>query len=188
MTLLILKWLAVLPVLMLLNRIRGGGMSSLTDRLPGRALYYVGAMIGALTAAVLDPVLGALVALGFPLWGAAGWGLWFDLHRHDSQQTNDPRRNDLFVRLVDTVSCGSDHVALFLRLSLFLLPLLVAWCAVTGTPYTLLVTAAAFGLLGVGAYELRWRTTFGNTLSEMLVGALWWLLILTMALAAPARG
>jgi len=182
MTVLFLKWLAALPVLMVFNRIRGGGMSSFTDRLPGRALYYVAAVFGALTSAILDPLLGAFVALGILFWGAAGWGLWFDLHRHDHHQVEDPRRDDLFVRIMDAVSFKSDHVALFLRLSLFLLPLLLAWSYGTGTTYWLALAALPFGLLGVGAYELRWRTSWGNTLSEMLIGALWWGLILTMAL------
>jgi len=182
----LLFWLPALPILMVFNRIRGGGMSSLTDRLPGRALYYVGAIVGGLTAALLHPLLGAFVTLGFLIWGAPGWGLWFDLHRHDHDKVNDPRRNDLFVRIMDAVSFGSDHVALFLRLSVFLLPMLMGWTYATAASYWLLTAAIPFGLLGVGAYELRFRTSWGNTLSEMLVGALWWALILAMALAASA--
>jgi hypothetical protein len=73
-----LTWLAVLPVLpvcMVFNRMRGGGMSSLTDRLPGRALFYVSVIYVALTAAILDPKLGLVVLAGFVVWGAPGWGL-----------------------------------------------------------------------------------------------------------------
>ena len=176
-----LPWLAALPVFMFFNRIRGGGMSSLTDRLPGRALYYVSAILGALTAAVFDPVLGLVVGLGFLIWGAPGWGLWFDLHRHDDFQIDDRRRSSVFVKVMTFVSFGSDYLALFLRLGLFVLPALGAWCVLSGSSPWLLAAAVPFAALGVGAYELRFRTSFGNTLSEMLLGALWWALVLTMA-------
>ncbi|CTQ53098.1 hypothetical protein LP7551_01619 [Roseibium album] len=180
-----LTWLAVLPVFMVFNRIRGGGMSSLTDRLPGRALFYVAVIYAALTAVILDPRLGLVILAGFVFWGAPGWGLWFDLHRHDEQQRNDPRRNDLFVKVMDSVSFGFDHIAMFLRLGLFVLPTLLIWSAWSGASPWLLFAAFPFGLLGVGAYALRWRSTWGNTLSEMLIGALWWAMIFIMALAAP---
>jgi hypothetical protein len=127
-----LTWLAVLPVFMVFNRIRGGGMSSLTDRLPGRAVFYVAVIYAALTAVILDPKLGLLVLAGFIVWGAPGWGLWFDLHRHDDRQRNDPRRNDLFVKVMDAVSFGFDHVAMFIRLGLFVVPMLLAWSIWSG--------------------------------------------------------
>ncbi len=177
----VLPWLATLPVFMVFNRIRGGGMSSLTDQLPGRALYYVSAIFGALTAVILDPVLGLVVGLGFLIWGAPGWGLWFDLHRHDDLQIDDRRRNSLFVKVMSFVSFGSDHLALFLRLGLFVLPTLGVWCVLSGSGLWLLAAAVPFAALGVGAYELRFRTSFGNTLSELIIGGLWWALVLTMA-------
>jgi hypothetical protein len=179
-----LTWLPALPVLMVLNRVRGGGMSSLTDRLPGRALYYVAVIIGGLTASILDPVLGAIVALGFLIWGAPGWGLWFDLHRDDQAQRYDHRRDDLFVQLVDLVSFGSDHIALFLRMSVFVLPTLAGWTYWTAGSGVALLLALPFGALSVLAYELRWRTSWGNMLSELLVGAIWWVLILHMSTGA----
>lgn len=188
MNILDFSWFAALLPLMVFNRIRGGGMSSMTDRLPGRALYYVGAIVGSLTAALLDPLLGLIVGIGFIFWGAPGWGLWFDLHRHDEEQKHDRRHEDLFVRVMNAVSFGSDHVAMFLRLSLFLLPMLAAWCYLTDTSYWLLMTAALFGALGVGCYALRWRSTWGNTLSEMLIGLQWWGLIGTMNVAAHSSG
>ncbi|MEM9635158.1 MAG: hypothetical protein AAGA50_27790 [Pseudomonadota bacterium] len=181
----LLSWLVALPVLMVFNRIRGGGMSSLTDRLPGRALYYVAAVVGGLTGSLLSPELGLVVFVGFLFWGAPGWGLWFDLHRDDDQQRNDPRRNDLFVKVIDALSFGSDHAAMFIRLGAFVLPMLATWSAWSGASPWLGLAAVPFGLLGVGAYELRWRTTRGNTLSELLIGALWWALIFVMYLAAP---
>ncbi|WP_421983340.1 hypothetical protein [Roseibium sp.] len=177
-----LTWLPALPVLMVLNRIRGGGMSSLTDRLPGRALYYVSMIIGGLTASILDPVLGAIVALGFLIWGAPGWGLWFDLGHEDAMQAGDPRNDDLFVKVVEFIAFGSDHVAMFLRLGAFVAPVLAAWQYLEGASPWICAAAAPFGLLGVGAYMLRYRTTWGNTLSELLIGLLWWALILFMAL------
>ncbi len=180
-----LHWLAALPVFMVFNRIRGGGMSSLTDRLPGRALYYVSGIFGALTAVILDPLLGAVVALGFLIWGAPGWGLWFDLHRDDDAQRYDPRRDDLFVQVVELVAFGSDYLALFFRLAFFAFPAVIAWVVLADAPLLLALAPLVFGLLGVGAYEVRWRTTWGNTLSEILIGALWWALVLSMALAVP---
>lgn len=83
------------------------------------------------------------------------------------------------------VSFGSDYVALFLRLGLFVLPMLAAWSLWSGASYWLAFAAVPFGLLGVGAYELRFRTSLGSILSEMLLGALWWALVLDMTLVAP---
>lgn len=179
----LLAWLAALPVYMVFNRIRGGGMPGLTDRLPGRALYYVAAILGALAAAILDPALGVVVAVGTLVCYAAGWGIRFDLHRQDDLQLDDPRQDDAFVRALDAISFGSEHLWMFWRLGLFSLPMLVLWIVLAGAPAWLLAGSIAFGALGVGAYEMRWRSTWGNTLSELLVGAIWWALVLTMALA-----
>jgi hypothetical protein len=79
----------------------------------------------------------------------------------------------LFVKVLDAVSFGFDHVAMFLRLGLFVLPTLLIWSVWFGASPWLLFAAFPFGLLSVGAYALRWRSTWGNSLSEKLVGALW---------------
>ncbi|MBO6893592.1 MAG: hypothetical protein JJ866_16745 [Roseibium sp.] len=42
---LLLVWLATLLLLMVFNRIRGAAMSSITDRLPGQALFYVAGFV-----------------------------------------------------------------------------------------------------------------------------------------------
>lgn len=60
-------------------------------------------------------------------WGARGCGFWFDLHRYYQEQANDRRPNDRFVRVMNLVSFGSGHIALFLRLTLYYLPALLAW-------------------------------------------------------------
>eukprot|EP00903_Cladosiphon_okamuranus_P001615 g1613.t1 len=177
-----LHWLAALPVLMIFNRIRGGGMSSLTDRLPGRALYFVAAIYGGLASATIDVGLGLIVLIGTLICFAPGWGVRFDLHRHDHLQVDDSRQNDAFVKALDAISFRSEHVWMFWRFALFALPMLGAWCLWAGASHWLLAAAVPFGIACVGAYELRWRTSWGNTLSEMLVGAAWWALILTMAL------
>jgi hypothetical protein len=145
----------------------------------------VSAVLDALTAAILDPLLGAVVALGFLIWGAPGWGLWFDRHRDNDAQHHDPRCDDLFVQLVELAAFGSDYLALFFRLVFFAFPAVTAWVVLADASALLALAPFVFGLLGVGAHELRWRTPWGNTLSELLIGALWWALVLSMALAVP---
>ena len=89
------------------------------------------------------------------------------------------------MKVIDALSFGSDYAAMYIRLAAFVLPMLVAWSTWSGASPWLGLAVVPFGLLGVGAYELRWRTTWGNTLSELLIGALWWALIFVMYLAAP---
>ncbi|CTQ45780.1 hypothetical protein [Roseibium aggregatum] len=173
----ILLWFLALPVFMLANRFCGGGWPRLSDPLPGRALYWVSPVLGLIAGLFWGWQLGVIVGVGFWLWRMTGWGLWFDLHRDDEEQKNDKRHDDLFVKAINAISFGSDYVALFWRHALFFLPVPLAWFFLAGNPFVAPLYAVAFGVLAVGAYELRWHTSLGNTLSEMLVGGLWWLFI-----------
>ncbi len=172
-------WLATLPVFLMFNRIRGGGMSGITDHLPGRALYYVGGTFGALSAVFFGPMFGLAVALGFIIWGAPGWGLWFDLHRNDAADKDDPRRSDWFVRIVDLISFTSDHVALFWRHFWLVLPFLGASAYLAGSPLVMALSMP-FSVLVVAGYEYGHRAAPSKaiTIGELIAGALWWALIL----------
>ncbi|WP_298983500.1 hypothetical protein [uncultured Roseibium sp.] len=167
-------WFLLLPLFTLANRFCGGGWPHLSDPLPGRSLYYASAVLGALTGLVWGWQFGAIVGVGFLFWRAPGWGLWFDLHRHDEEQKDDKRHDDLFVKAINAISFGSDYVAMFWRLGLFFLPVPAAWLYLTGGIVFAPVYAIVFAILGVIAYEFRWKTSLGNALSEFLIGALWW--------------
>lgn len=172
-----LTWIAALPVFMVFNRIRGGGMSNFTDRLPGRALYYIAVIFGVQTWAILqDWKLGLIVGLGFLIWAAPGWGLWFDLGANDD--ADDHRRDDWFVRIIDTLSFEHDYVALFFRFAIMLVPVCVA---LGYFDYLTWQSAGAgcamFSIALVGCYHVGKRSPLGNTLSELLAGAAWWLAI-----------
>lgn len=172
--LLIFKWLILLPVVMLLNRIRGGGMSNFTDTLPGRALYYVSFLIGGflfiLTNSVVFSVIGML---GFAIAMAPGWGLWF----FGGDMSDDPRNKDPFNRVVNFLSFGNNWVAMFWRMFLCSWPLFGALFMAGFIP---LITAVLFwiGFSGLFAciYAIRYLTGWHNMYAEFAVGALWWVI------------
>ncbi|MES0880499.1 hypothetical protein [Roseibium sp. SCP14] len=124
-----------------------------------------------------------MTGIGFLIWGAPGWGLWFDLHEDDAKQKDDPRRDTAFVKFIDAISFGSDHVAMFWRHGLFVAPYLavVAW-AYAAPVVTLF--APVFAVLGVLAYALKKLSGLGNRHSEFAIGAFWWALVLAVFLSA----
>lgn len=173
-----LIWLCYLPVFAIFNHIRGGGMR-LINLMPGRPLYWVSLCLGLVVTGVFGPIMGAAVAIGFWIWGAPGWGLWYDLHRLDDEYVDDPRHDDLFVRAVGLISFGSDHLALFWRHFLLVLPFLALVAALSQT-WPILALAAPFGVLVVASYELGWRSSITTTLGELLTGVVWWATILAV--------
>jgi len=178
-----IEWLATAPVFIVFNRIRGGGMSTLTDYLPSRALFWVAGVLGGLTTAVFGWQLGVAVALGFSVWGAPGWGLWFDLHRNDAANAKDPRQSEWFVKTIQYISFTSDYVALFWRHFWLVLPFLGA-CAYLASSPLVLGLAVPFAFLVVAGYELGHQVspTKAITIGELVTGFLWWTMILIVGL------
>lgn len=153
-----------------LNRARGD------DRwmpawLPGRALWYVAPVMGALAWWATDNWLKAMwFSVAYLIWAVPSWGHWIDLGRKPVLD----RKPDRFERAVDYIANDNDHVALFIR-HLLVLPAAIL------LPYGMIWTtfiAAAFVLM----YEISWRVTdkYPIVLAEILVGALWGVMILVM--------
>lgn len=135
-----------------LNRARGD------DRwmpawLPGRALWYVAPAIGSVALLAQAPLPAAVLALAYLGWGIPAWGRIYDLGRMPGG--------------------SSDHMRFFLRMLLAApLPALAFgwWGALLGL---------LFAGLALAAYELAWRWRPHNPiwLAELMVGALWGVLI-----------
>lgn len=176
----VIEWLILLPVVMLLNRIRGGGMSNFTDSLPGRTLYYVSALIGGfvylLTSSWIPSVI---IGLGFAIAMAPGWGLWFEFE----DRSDDPRNKDLVNRLINYLSRGSPFFAMFWRMYLFVWPMffgLVVFGFISGVSAGLFLFG--FSLLFASCYGIRKYFDLHNRYAEFMVGGLWWLQILLIVI------
>lgn len=168
--------LLLLPLWVVLNRLRGGGWPALTDPLPTRALWFCGAVMGLSIWPISDWRFALTVWLGYALSMLVGWGLWFDLGR-DGPRLNDSRHKDLFVRFIHAISFGSDHLALFWRHFIFIWPLfgsLVLWL---GYPPALFLGTGAYAAAVVCAYEVGHRFGRGTGTGEFLTGGIWWLMI-----------
>ena len=147
-----------------LNRARGDDRWMM-GRLPGRALYYVAPAIGFLA-------WDWRFALAYLVWGIPSWGHWFDLGRMPPLD----RKPDPVGRVIESVSFGSDHLAMLWRHALAV-PLL-GWMA---GPWALLCPLAV-----VAVYEAAWRVRPSNPIivAELLTGAVWGLFAV---LSFPAR-
>jgi hypothetical protein len=152
--------LLIIPTCSLLNRVRGTDVLK-RIHLPGHGRLYVSPAIALLAYfAGSSPWIGAI----YLLWSLPAWGRWQDLGRLPDDFGREGVKPDLFERLIDACSFGSDYVALFLRHSLALPVAYFVW------PWGL-----AFPLLAVGAYELGWRVTPKAPIltAELIVGAAW---------------
>lgn len=151
----------------ILNRMRGDDRW-MPSWLPGRALYYVAPLVGVIAwLFTSSPIAGAYIAACYLLWGLPPWGHWIDLGRKPALE----REPSAFERAINAASGGDDHVALFIRHCLALPVALVCWPAVVAP------------LLFTAAYEIGWRTTkaYPIVVAELIVGALWGLIIIGAA-------
>lgn len=172
-----IDWLLLLPLAALLNRIRGGGMSNFTDRLPGRALYYVSFFFGAFAFLLTHSWLFAIIiGLGFGIAMAPGWGLWFLFD--DKDHSDDPRSKQWLNRFINWASNGNPFGAMFLRMALFVWPMYVA-LMVFGfiSSFSMVLFMFGFCLLFASCYAIRAYFELHNQYAEFMVGALWWLQI-----------
>ena len=157
----------VMISLAILNRMRGDDRW-MPSWLPGRALYYVAPMVGLIAWLVIgDAVKAAYIAVCYFVWAVFPWGHWIDLGRKPALD----RDLTAFERAIDTASGSDDHVSLFIRHCIALPVAMVWWPAVIAP------------LLFLGAYEAGWRITktYPIVVAELLVGAIWGLIIIGAA-------
>lgn len=169
----LVKTLIVLACAML-NRLRGD--DRWMEPLPGRTLWYVSPVIGALALAVAPwPVALAWVS-AYLGWGVWAWGRWYDLHH----MMTLPRSPTPFEHLIERMAGGSDHLALFIR-HLLILPGFILLALATGTAWLPLLTPI-FAAIVVLCYDAAWRVHPANPImiAECLTGAIFGLMIITI--------
>ena len=149
-----------------LNRARGDD-SWMPDWMPGRALYYTAPLIGAIAAILGGISFGAAFGAAFLVWGVGPWGHLIGLGRF----APDRPRSEL-ERVLLTLAGGNVHVALGLRHAVAV-PFLL--------PFGIL--PVAFPVAAAAAYEAAWRIRPSNPIwiAELIVGALWGVLIVCLA-------
>lgn len=165
----------IIPLLAALNRARGDATWLDWLRLPGRTIYYVAPLVGLLAWAIHPPLVAAAWGAAYLIWGVPAWGRWFDLGRLP-QPSDDP---DELEAAIEQWSGGSDHLALFLRHLLFIIPGLALVSLASGDWLAIGVAVPAAALF-VLAYEGAWRWAPRQPIlaAELIVGALWAGLIL----------
>jgi hypothetical protein len=169
----------MIPVVLmtLLNRLRGLAV----NWLPGRTLFWVSPVVGALAYVQSgDVVNGLTFTYAYVVWGTAPWGRWYDLGRlpHDyGREDVPPNRYEQFII---ALSGGSDHLALFWRHFTGLLPGLAVLGYWDDTVMLHVGAAVVFGALFMLAYELGWRLSakIPTVVGELQVGFLWGVMIL----------
>lgn len=186
-------------LLALLNRVRGDDrwmrgarihpQQELGPKLiPGRPIFFVAPLYALLASAVMPSALAALsFGAAFLFWGLFAWGRWFDLGRMPDNFAREGVEPDPFESFIDMISFGSDHVALFFRHYLMILPgLLILGFALDNV--NLAYLSLPFAVAAVLAYELGWQAKerideeFNPILiGEVLTGLLWAALLFTMA-------
>lgn len=128
------------PVLAVLNRMRGGGFWA--DRLPGHPRFYVAPLVGLVAfLAGHDPVWSGLYAAAWLWWCWWPWGLLMCLGRWEPQRKISPVETTLLK-----ASGGNIWLAFGLRHLLGVLPMALL------SPWTLLLPP-----LIVAFYEASWR-------------------------------
>lgn len=149
-----------------LNRARGDDRW-MPDWMPGRALFPVSIAIGLIGACFGGLWYGAAFGAAFLVWGAPAWG-YLQLLGRPVLGKGPSRVEAALLR----VAGGRGHVALMLRHS-FAVPLLL--------PFGIL--PVAFPVAAAAAYEAAWRIRPSNPIwiAELIVGALWGVLIVCLA-------
>lgn len=154
---------ALIPLMALLNRFRGGGYGA--EILPGHPRFYVAPLVALLVGLLFDSWhAGVLVGVSYLAWSFMPWGHLIGLGRWS------PERPIAWTEGVSLIVGRNPWMALFLT---ELVGMSVAIVLVS--PW-----AAVAALAFVGCYELGWRLRpkAPIELAELLVGAVWAALIL----------
>jgi len=189
----------LIVLLSALNRVRGNDEWMRKTRvhpqqemgpkwLPGRPLFYVAPVYAALSNAVLPSAWAAAAfGLAYLIWGTPGWGRWFDLGRMPkdfNREGIEPSPLEVFINMI---SFGSDHVALFFRHFLMIVPgLLILGYSLNQV--NLVAISVLFGAWVVLSYEIGWQVQENVNkrinpilIGELLTGAVWGAMLLGIA-------
>ncbi|MFD2248969.1 hypothetical protein FHS82_001086 [Pseudochelatococcus lubricantis] len=164
----------LIPILLAtLNRARGDDTWLTRLGLPGRALWYCGPLVGLVALLVQPWPVAVAWALAYLVWAVPAWGHLFGLGRYAPDREVDA----LSAALIE-IAAGHVHVAFFLR-HLLVVPGLALVSLASGSwwPVGAAIPAAALFVL---AYEGAWRWAPRQPIlvAELIVGALWGILIL----------
>lgn len=157
---------AVVPAMIVLNHLRGGGglfrVSWLLAYLPGRVLYWIAPLVGLLAWTCLPWPKAIAFGLAYLIWGVAEWGRWFSLGRLPRDAGGRPV--SWFARGIEMIAGTNDYAAFTIRNFVMLIPAFYFF------PFLL-----ALAPLQTGAYEIGWRISpkGGIGVGELLTGALW---------------
>lgn len=171
--------LALIPLMALANRVRGGLFGARIAR--ARPLYVIALGLAIALGAYMGWRHGLGWGLAYLAWGAPAWGRWYDLGRlPDDAYRDGPPAKWTYQWAIGLLP--NDHWRLFTR-HLFIAPALCLPALLAGPVWLPLAGIVAAALI-VGCYEIGWRLYERNlvreptNLAEWLAGAVWGALIL----------
>lgn len=161
----------------ILNRVRGGGFGA--HLLPGRPLFWVGPVIGAIATYFFGIYFGVLFALTYASWASLSWGRWFTFGRIPAPREINifERWVEFFPRKITTSPYWLDFFSFFIRNNITLLPLILSYFIFNNI--VILYAIPVLSLLIVILYSLSWKFSLKHPIliAEILVGILWGLLL-----------
>lgn len=166
--------IATIALLALLNRARGDDRW-MPSWLPGRALWYVAPLVGAVALLSHGWLVAAAWAVAFVVAWVGPHGFLYDPFGDYEPQD---REVDDFTAWLLRISGGRKWLAFWLR-NLAILPGLILVGLAAGNPL-LATVAPVFAAAVVGIYGLAWRVAPQQSIlvAEVATGALWGLIIL----------
>lgn len=172
-----MKLLLLVGLLSAINRMRGDDTWK-PAWLPGRALFYASGAVALLALLAWPPVIALVWGLTYLVWGFPAWGRWFDLGRLPDGFARWDVKPDPFERIINAISFGNDHAALFGRHLLMILPGLALLGFLLGVGW-LPTLAVPFALAALLSYEAGWLYTPKSPIrtAELLTGGVWGLMI-----------
>jgi hypothetical protein len=174
----ILASLSILLASGMLNRVRG----TTWDWLPGRNLYFVAPLLGAIAGYHTHSwQIGLAFCLTYLVWASGPWGRWFDLGRLSPDYNRPGIPLNLYERAIQAVAGTSDHRCLALRHMVGAFPGFTALALLEGVPLAAGL-AIPFGLVVMAFYETAWRVRPSEPIivAEVLTGLLWGAIILSL--------
>jgi hypothetical protein len=156
-----------LPIFAALWRLQGGAWFA--PRLPGRPLWYVAPIIGALTALAHGSAAhGLALALALLWYGLVPHGRWFTLGRAPRELAGPP---SAFEKIVERFAGANDHLSFLIAKAFASIGSLAAAIALGSTLAAFIAVALPIAI--VQAYEFGWRISrTGTHVGEWLTGAL----------------
>lgn len=159
--------LGILPFMIWINRARSNAKHILR-RLPGWHLFWMCLAVFATISVGYGWKVAVVTATGYTIWASLGWEIWHEMNRQRGCKTIN--------RMIWGMSFESNHIALFWRHFLLIMPYLVICSVWLGDPWIMLYSMS-FAFSVMISYEIGVDIDTHSKIGDWVVGAIWWILV-----------